>query len=190
MEYRIETKPAFQLTGLPLRTTCKDGLNFQEIPAFWDRNLNDGTVAKLASLAPPGSAVGVAGVCAEFDLEREVFTYFIAIETPADRSAIPASCREIAVPPATWGVSDDVAQVSITSGSPAKPPGLPRCSSVYPSGTSVEGSTGSRSSRGRMGRAYSRRPSGPTGYHTGRGTPKNRWRLMHQSPARPFTQFS
>ena len=28
------------------------------------------------------------------------------------------------------GVSDDVAQVSITSGSPTKPPGLPRWSSV------------------------------------------------------------
>ena len=32
--------------------------------------------------------------------------------------------------PAIWGVSDDVAQVSITSGSPAKPPGTPRCSAV------------------------------------------------------------
>ena len=29
-------------------------------------------------------------------------------------------------PVAIWGVSDEVAQVSITSGSPAKPPGRPR----------------------------------------------------------------
>ena len=57
-----------------------------------------------SALAPPGSAIGVAGVCAEFDLEREEFTYFIAIEAPADRSAMPASCRDIAVPPATWGI--------------------------------------------------------------------------------------
>ena len=28
------------------------------------------------------------------------------------------------------------------------------------------------------------------GYHTGKGTPKKRWRLMHQSPFRPLTQFS
>jgi AraC family transcriptional regulator len=104
MEYRIETKPALRLTGLPLRTTCNDGRNFREIPAFWERNLTDGTVARLEEFAPPGSAIGVAGVCAEFDLEREAFTYFIAIETPADRSALPASCRDFAVPTATWGI--------------------------------------------------------------------------------------
>ena len=33
-------------------------------------------------------------------------------------------------------------------------------------------------------------PSSSTGYHTGNGTPKKRWRLMHQSPFSPFTQFS
>ena len=31
--------------------------------------------------------------------------------------------------PPIWGVSEEVAQVSITSGSPAKPPGRPRCCS-------------------------------------------------------------
>ena len=38
------------------------------------------------------------------------------------------ACRASSVrqPVAIWGVSDDVAQVSITSGSPAKPPGRPR----------------------------------------------------------------
>ncbi len=49
-------------------------------------------------------------------------------------------------PPAMCGVSEEVAQVSITSGSPMKPPALPRCSSVKPSGASVDGSTGRRSS--------------------------------------------
>ena len=42
----------------------------------------------------------------------------------------------------TGGVSDDVAQVSITSGSPTKPPAWPRCAGAYPGGTSVEGSIG------------------------------------------------
>ena len=32
--------------------------------------------------------------------------------------------------PAICGVNDEVAQVSMTSGSPTNPPGLPRCSSV------------------------------------------------------------
>ena len=33
-------------------------------------------------------------------------------------------------PPAIWGVSEEVAQVSMTSGSPTNPPGWPRWSSV------------------------------------------------------------
>ena len=36
----------------------------------------------------------------------------------------------VSQPPAMCGVSDEVAQVSITSGSPTKPPAWPRCSSV------------------------------------------------------------
>ena len=45
-------------------------------------------------------------------------------------------------PAASCGVSEEVAQVSKMSFSPAKPPGTPRCSAVKPSGTSVDGSTG------------------------------------------------
>ena len=49
------------------------------------------------------------------------------------------------------GVSDDVAHVSMMSGSAMKPPGWLRCSSVYPAGTSVVGSIGSTSSLGVIG---------------------------------------
>jgi AraC family transcriptional regulator len=104
MEYRIETRPAFRLTGLPLRTTCVDGRNRQEIPAHWDRSMSDGSFARLLELIPAGSAIGIAGVCAEFDAKREEFTYLIAIETPADRSALPAGCRDLPVPAATWAI--------------------------------------------------------------------------------------
>lgn len=104
MEYRIETKPAFQLTGMPLRSTTRDGQNFREVPAFWDRCMQDGSFAKLVALVPEGTAIGVAGVSAEFDLEKGEFTYFIAIETPADRSALPVGARDLAVPAATWGI--------------------------------------------------------------------------------------
>ena len=46
-------------------------------------------------------------------------------------------------PQTICGESDEVAHVSITSGSPVNPPGCPRCSGVYPAGTSVDGSIGS-----------------------------------------------
>src|SRR6266508_4374294 len=56
--------------------------------------------------------------------------------------------------PAIWGVSDEVAHVSMMSGSPTKPPGAPRCSAVKPSGTSLEGSTGSRLSGASRGYSW------------------------------------
>ncbi len=104
MDYRIETKPAYSLTGVSLRTTWRDGQSARDIPALWDRCLNDGTFDKLLALEPPGSKIGVAGVSGEFDMKNEEFSYFIAIETPTNRAALPDGCRDIAVPAATWGV--------------------------------------------------------------------------------------
>ncbi len=54
-------------------------------------------------------------------------------------------------PQTIWGVTEDVAQVSMMSGSPTKPPGLPRWSSLKPSGTSVVGSIGRIASSGTSG---------------------------------------
>ncbi len=40
------------------------------------------------------------------------------------------SAGSSAHPQAIWGVTEEVAQVSMTSGSPVKPPATPRCSSA------------------------------------------------------------
>ncbi len=85
LEYRIETKSAYQLTGLPLRVS---------------------TVDRLDQLVPAGSEIGVAGVIAEVDDKAETFTYFIAVETPSDRSQLPDGCRDVLIPAATWGIFD------------------------------------------------------------------------------------
>ena len=105
-------------------------------------------------------------------------------KTRANRSGSSAQRAAIC------GVSDDVAHVSITSGSPVKPPGCPRWSSVNPGGTSADGSIGSVSSAGMIGSSWSGSPSLSSRYHSGIGTPKNRWRLMSQSPLSPSTQCS
>jgi AraC family transcriptional regulator len=103
MDYRIETKPAFSMTGVSIRTT-QFGESFQQVPALWERCFSDGTFAKLQALVPEGSRIGVAGVSAEPDMEAGEFTYFIAIETPADRSGLPEGCRDVPVPAATWAI--------------------------------------------------------------------------------------
>ncbi len=52
------------------------------------------------------------------------------------------------------------------------------------------GSIGRSASSARIGDKKSVTPSASIGYQTGNGTPKNRCRVMFQSPMRPFTQFS
>jgi len=92
--------------------------------------------------------------------------------------------------PAICGVSEEVAHVSMTSASPMNPPGAPRCDSTKPSGTSVLGSMGRRDSSTTIGRSHSGCPAASSGYHSGIGTPNQRWRLTSQSPLRPPTQFA
>src|SRR5919205_4285764 len=100
------------------------------------------------------------------------------------------SSGSVSQPEATCGDSDDVAQVSMTSGSAMNPPGSPRWSSVKPGGTSDDGSTGSDASSATIGSSYTGSPEGSSRYQTGKGTPKNRCRLISQSPLRPSTQLS
>ena len=77
----------------------------------------------------------------------------------------------------------------MTSGSAMNPPGLPRWSSVNPSGTSDDGSTGSDASGARAAGVV-RLALGVQPVPDREGTPKNRCRLISQSPLRPSTQFS
>ncbi len=93
-------------------------------------------------------------------------------------------------PAAICGVSEEVAQVSITSGSAAKPPGWLRWASSKPGAAVVVGSIGSEASSARIGDRKSVTPSASMGYQTGNATPKKRWRVMFQSPISPLTQFS
>ena len=65
-----------------------------------------------------------------------------------------------------------MAQVSITSGSPTKPFGWPRCPSPYPGGASLCGSVGRASSAQKIGLSQTGSPALSVGYQTGNGTPK------------------
>src|SRR5690625_942460 len=83
------------------------------------------------------------------------------------------------------GVSDDVAHVSITSGSPTNPPGAPRLAATNTGGVSEDDPIGRWCSTGITGYSKSTVPFPIAADQTGNVTPKNRWRLMHQSPLSP-----
>ena len=101
MEYRIEKMDGMKLTGISIRAQNKDGSNFTDAPALWDRSMKDGSFAALCKKAE-GSKLGVIGVCYEHNMETGEFSYGIAIETPADKTGLPAGCMDIIVPASTW----------------------------------------------------------------------------------------
>jgi AraC family transcriptional regulator len=102
MEYRIEAAGALSLSGISLRIATKDGANLVDVPAFWDRVMEDGRWTALAGKADFGR-LGVCGVCREFDMAAGFFTYSIAIDRPASMDGMPEGCESFEVPAATWG---------------------------------------------------------------------------------------
>lgn len=101
MEYRIEKHDGIRLTGLVIRANSKDGSNFTDVPAFWDKVMGDGRWKQLCEKAA-GTKLGVVGVCYDFNMETGRFSYAIAIETPADRKGLPEGCEDLEIPASTW----------------------------------------------------------------------------------------
>ena len=102
MEYRIEKLPAMKLAGIGMRIRSKDGSNFVEVPAFWDRIMEDGRWKALHAKAD-FKRLGVCGVCRDFDMAKGEFTYSIAVDDPAGMEGMPEGSERFEVPAATWG---------------------------------------------------------------------------------------
>lgn len=80
MEYRIERKDAFRVTGGVSLKLVKDmEENMKTIPQFWGgEKTMDGTIPpKLCSLLKPGH--GLFGLCTNTD-EKDYWLYTIGIE--------------------------------------------------------------------------------------------------------------
>ncbi len=105
MDFRIEHKEAFTLTGLPLATTTEGKKQYEEIPAFWKKCGENKSIERLWRAMPTGSPLGVMGVSAgDWDPETGAFTYLIAIESPVDRSRLPEGCVDVKAPSAAWAI--------------------------------------------------------------------------------------
>lgn len=79
MEYRIESKKAFRVVGATLKLEKDLEQNMREVPVFWNKKAQDGTIARLCSLMKPGQ--GLLGLCTNGDdKEYWVYTIGIAIE--------------------------------------------------------------------------------------------------------------
>src|SRR5262249_61404910 len=107
-----------------------------------------------------------------------------AVSNPCPRIDMGASGGSVppsAQPSLICGVSDDVIQVSITSGSGVRPAD-PQDGQDDTGGASASGSTGRSSSRASTGAAQAPQD------HTGDGTPQRPRRAVLPAPPSPSTQ--
>ncbi len=97
MDYRIETKDAFQIVGVsqPLHTALEE--NFLIVPRMWQQAVTDGTLPRLAALMD-GAPRGLLGVSVCGDLEP--WKYFIAVSSTRE----PEGFDSYRIPAATWAI--------------------------------------------------------------------------------------
>ena len=97
MDYRIETKEAFRITGISAPLFKEIEKNFTIVPGLWGKAAEDGTIQKLAGMMD-SQPVGLLGVSACND--EEEWKYFIAVASSQKDDAF----EEYIVPASTWAV--------------------------------------------------------------------------------------
>ena len=100
MDYKIIEKQSFTVLEKVERFTVENGANYREIPKFWDRANEDGTVETLLKYAT--DTTFVFGICyGSTTKEEPTFEYSIAVECGAD-TPVPVGFRKTTLPARTW----------------------------------------------------------------------------------------
>lgn len=101
VEPRIVTKPTAKMAGFELKTTCRDGRNNQEIPAFWASLTPEhfGTLHKKLHVVHQNEF----GLCYPPDSVTGDFSYVVAVEVQDYEGVTPEMFRG-ELPEATYAV--------------------------------------------------------------------------------------
>lgn len=97
MDYRIETKDAFRITGISAPLFKEIEKNFSIVPGMWGKAAGDGTIQKLAGMMD-SQPMGLLGVSACNN--EEEWKYFIAVASSKKDDAF----EEYIVPASTWAI--------------------------------------------------------------------------------------
>lgn len=97
MQYRIETKAAFRITGVSVPLHREIEKNFAVIPLKWQEVSANGTLQTLAAMmdTPPMGVLGVS-ICND----TEPWRYYIAVSSSQTRDGL----ETYTVPAATWAI--------------------------------------------------------------------------------------
>jgi AraC family transcriptional regulator len=99
MDYRIVEKAAFQVVGKAKKISTKDGINFKQIPEFWQDSMKNKTEDRLV---PYNKTNTILGICLDMEMEKEQFVYMIAVES--DRVSESTEFITRTIPASTWAV--------------------------------------------------------------------------------------
>jgi AraC family transcriptional regulator len=103
VNYRIFDRPGFIVAGRNRQFTTKSGLNFKQIPLWWDEFVNSQDCEELTVLSGnlPGAMTGGVMLGVDFGSpDVEEFSYAIGVELHEGISS--GTFRKIDIPPATW----------------------------------------------------------------------------------------
>ena len=103
MNYHIFNKPGFIVAGRSRQFTTKSGLNFKQIPLWWDEFVNSRDWKELTALSGnhPGAMTGGVMLGVDFGSpDVEEFSYAIGVEIPEGISS--GTFEKMDIPPATW----------------------------------------------------------------------------------------
>lgn len=98
MNYRIEEKDSFRITGITAPLSKEVEENFEVVPGLWVKAVNDGIIQKLVSVMNQ-ELTGVLGVSACSDEDN--WEYYIAVASDAP---LEEGWKEYQVPAFTWAV--------------------------------------------------------------------------------------
>jgi len=105
LRFRIVEKPAFNVDGWALRTSCHLSENLKAIPQFWDECLATG---RAQSLLPFVDTLGHLGLCCEWNRSKDEFTYVIGVDTNSPAANLPVGTKTFRLPAATYAVFESL----------------------------------------------------------------------------------
>ncbi|MBU1024063.1 GyrI-like domain-containing protein [bacterium] len=100
MEPKIVSKSGFNIIGMELKTSIKEGRNFKEIPQFWEKVLQQDILSKIPNKSQEATSLGM---CMDFKEEDGSFSYVIACEVDSTNN-IPEGMIARTIPGAKYAV--------------------------------------------------------------------------------------
>lgn len=107
MNYKIEEKPAFRVFGVETITSLVDNQNFIQIPQFWQKCNEDGTVYRLEKIevaSKPKGLLPVNSILCYRMIDENAFPYMIGVVDFDGKIKVPDDLVTVEVKPYTWAI--------------------------------------------------------------------------------------